>query len=292
MRFARASWSASSSAVAALTPRATADSDASSPASSTPSRSTCDGAAAEALGDAAARLEREPGLADAARADERQQPGAGPHQQLAYLLQLALTADQVAGGGGQRRGRRLGAGRPVGVELGVVREDHALQPAQLGARLDPQLVDQHAPALAHDLQRLGLPAASVERDHQVPAQPLAQRLFGHQRPQLPHEVGVAAFGDLGGEPLLDRLHPQLLEPPDLALRERLEPMVGERRPAPQRQRRLEVVARGPGLVLLERDAGPAEQLLEAVRVDRVVVDVQRVADGGAFERDGRPQPPA
>ena len=36
----------------------------------------------------------------------------------------------------------------------------------------------------------------------------------------------------------------------------------------------------------------AEKILEAIRVDRVVVDAQRVADGGAFERDGRTQPPA
>ena len=47
-------------------------------------------------------------------------------------------------------------------------------------------------------------------------------------------------------------------------------MVGERRTAPQRERRLEVVARRPGLALLERDAGAPEQVLEAVGVDRVL----------------------
>ena len=184
------------------------------------------------------------------------------------------------------------AGRALGLELGIVREDHGLEASQLGPGLDPQLVDELPAAVAHHLERLGLAAAAVEGDHQVPAQALAQRVLGHERAQLADEIGVAPGGQLGGDSLLDRLHPQLLEPADLRLRERLEAMVGERGPAPQRERCLEVVARGRRLVVGQRDAGAAQQVLEAMGVDRVGLDAERVAGRPAVERRRRPEPRA
>ena len=47
---------------------------------------------------------------------------------------------------------------------------------------------------------------------------------------------VTAELDLGLEPVLERGQPQLVEPGDLVLEERLEREVGERRPAPERER--------------------------------------------------------
>ena len=142
-------------------------------------------------------------------------------------------------------------------------EDHRLQPAQLRAGLEPELLDQEPAALAHDLERVRLAAGAVERQHQLPAQPLAQRVLGHERAQLADQVGGVAARQLGRQPLLDRLQPQLLQARDLALGELVEAMVGERGPAPQRQRRLELVGR--------------QQRLEAAAVDRVALDLQRVA---------------
>ena len=45
--------------------------------------------------------------------------------------------------------------------------------------------------------------------------------------------------DVGGDPLLERVEPQLFQPPDLALRELLARQVGEGGAAPERERRPE-----------------------------------------------------
>ena len=54
--------------------------------------------------------------------------------------------------------------------------------AQGGPRLDAELVDQRAPRRAVGLQGLRLSAAAVQRDHQLRAQTLAQRVLGDERP--------------------------------------------------------------------------------------------------------------
>ena len=155
-----------------------------------------------------------------------------------------------------------------------------LQPAQLGPGLEAELLDQVPAAVAHDLERVGLAAGAVEREHQRPAQPLAQRVLGHERAQLADQVGGLPARQLGGEPLLDRLQPQLLQARDLALRELVEAVVGQRRPAPQRERRGS--CRPPSA----RPA-PLEQRLEAAAVDRLAVDLQRVARGAPADAAAR-----
>jgi hypothetical protein len=67
-------------------------------------------------------------------------------------------------------------------------------------------------------------------------QVLAQRVLGDERLQLAHQVGVAAARQVRVDARLERRPAQLLQPRDLDLRERLEGEVGERRPAPERQR--------------------------------------------------------
>ena len=133
----------------------------------------------KAIRDRPRGLQRKARLADAARADERDQSHVGAHQQLADLGQLAAAADRLVGGRGQR-GREPSAGT-FGRQLRIVREDHALQPPQLRPRLDPELVHQQPAARAHRLERLRLPAGPIQRQHQLRAQALAQRVLGDQR---------------------------------------------------------------------------------------------------------------
>ena len=47
------------------------------------------------------------------------------------------------------------------------------------------------------LERLGLAAAAVQREHQLAAQVLAQRVLSHQRLELADELGVAAEREVG-----------------------------------------------------------------------------------------------
>ena len=101
--------------------------------------------------------------------------------------ELVVAADE------RRRRRGKVAAAPArdgnGGDRGIVREDRLLQPPQLWPRLEPQLVGEHAPRLLERLERVGLAAAAVERQHQLPPQPLAERVVFERRPdrrrQLP-----------------------------------------------------------------------------------------------------------
>ena len=244
------------------------------------------GTAPVVLGHAAGGLQRQPGLAHAARADEREQAHARAGEDPRDLRQLAVTADQFVGRRRQRR--RRGTGRGDSGQLGVVLEDRLLEPPQLTAGLDPQLLDQQPAPLAHHLERLRLPAAAIQRQHQVRPQPLSQGMLGHQRPQLADQVSVAPAGELGAHPLLDRLDAQLLEAVDLALCELVEAMVGQRGPTPEPESRFKVGSRRRRVL----GARSREQVLEAMRVDGVGLHRERIAGGAAVDRGGVTEPVA
>ena len=123
-----------------------------------------------------------------------------------------------------------------GTEPSVLPQDLVLKLLQPPARLDPELVDEPASRVLVGLQRLGLAPSGVERVHQLLHEAFPQRVDGDQRFQLDDHVPVAAELHVGGDPLLQGDEPELLEPPRLALRELLGRELGERRPAPERER--------------------------------------------------------
>ena len=138
-----------------------------------------------------------------------------------------------------RAGGRPDAGRPrraAGGESGLVLlEDRPLEPPQLLPRLEPELLVEQAAAGLVDGERLGLAAAAVEREHELAAQALAQRVLADEPLQLGHELRVAAELEVGVDPLLERGEPLLLEAGALGACERRVEL-GERRPAPERER--------------------------------------------------------
>jgi ABC-type phosphate transport system auxiliary subunit len=149
-----------------------------------------------------------------------------------------------------------------------VREDHALEPPQLRSGLDSELVHQHLAALPHRLECLRLASRAVQRDHQLSAQTLAQRVLCDERLQFADQVLGTPAGQLRGHPLLDRLYTQVLQARDLALSELIEAIVGQRLAAPQRQGRLEVGGGALRIVATERHPRPPQKLLEAPGIDR------------------------
>ena len=62
--------------------------------------------------------------------------------------------------------------------------------AELG--VDAEFVVEQPPGVGVDAERLGLPPAAVEGEHQLGAQPFAQRVFGGERGQFGDHLGVAA----------------------------------------------------------------------------------------------------
>ena len=118
-------------------------------------------------------LHRKSALPDAWR------PGQGHEavlaQQLHHLGELLLAAKE------RRRGSRQVATTPRrhgdGSDRRVLREDRILESPQVGTGLERKFLREHAPRLAERLERVGLAAAAVQREHQLPPQPLPERVL-------------------------------------------------------------------------------------------------------------------
>ena len=184
-------------------------------------------------------------LAAARRADEREQRRI--RQTCDELLDEPLAAEEELGVARFELGEALvradvaigGRGRappPVGRERQrrVLREDRPFELLQLEPGLEPELVVQAVPRLPVHLEPVGLPAAAVEREHQLRPETLAERVVGAERFELGHERQVAAERELGVDALLDRGEAQLLEPLGLDPCEPLELEIRKRPSMPQR----------------------------------------------------------
>ena len=223
-------------------------------------------------------LDGEPRLSRSGRSRQGQEAHICPAQQRADLPLLPAPADE--------RGRsRSQPRRPAGasgadrrdVQLRILIEDRPLEAAQRRPRLDPELLDQGGPRRPVGVQRLRLPARAVEREHELAAQALRQRVLGDQALELADELVGAAESEVRVDAILERGEVKLLEPTDLTLRPRLVGELGERRAAPEREGLAQALGSG-------RRLGPArlgDETLEAVQIE---ADPAR---RGARSRPGR-----
>ncbi len=147
------------------------------------------GAVAEVTGQPVRQLEAQPGLADAAGPEDRHHPVLA--EQRRDGVELPLPADEAGRERGQRDRRDWGRPRTcrrLEVERRILVEHAALEPLQLGPGLDAELVHEDRASAAVGLQRVGLAARAVQREHQVRVQALpaaadttAGRLLGPLR---------------------------------------------------------------------------------------------------------------
>ena len=212
-------------------------------------------------------LDRESSLPRAGGPGEREETCVVASEELDDLAQLALPADE---GRRPRPQRRLRVRRRRGrerrdVEPRILVEDSSLEPTQLRPRLDAERLDERAPRVPVRRQRIGLPAAPVERDHELAAQPLDERMLRDQELEVCDELRVVTECELRLDPLLQRFEAQLVEPGDVEPGPGLvgEPL--ERRPAPQRERLGQRLCRR----LRPLAARPGDEPLEPVEVDRL-----------------------
>lgn len=121
--------------------------------------------------------DRQRALADARLTAEHHQRRHPEH--VGQLIDGLLPAGEVRNVRGKlanRPGRRGRGGR-----AGLTAQHLRVYVPQLRPRLDTGVLDQGCPGLAVDGERLGLAAGLLQRDHQLPDQPLAQRMLGHHR---------------------------------------------------------------------------------------------------------------
>ena len=140
----------------------------------------------------------------------------------------SLSADIAAGS----RGAAAEPPRP-----GSWAEDGTLEALELLTRLEPELARRQPAPVAVGLERIGLPAAAVERQHPLAPEALAQRVGRDERCELPGELAVAPESEERVDPVLRHRQSQLLQSIDLLAGEVL---VGE-----LRQRRALARARAP-----------------------------------------------
>ncbi len=144
----------------------------------------------------------------------------------------ALVIGQQEGDDAGRLGRRRGMARRCerigGCELGVLVQDLVFEPLQRGAGVEPELVAEHAPRFLEGLQGVRLSSRAVQREHQLCAKALAERMFGDEPLQLENDLVLAAELELGLNPLFDHRQTQLIEPGRLLAGERVVAEVGQR----------------------------------------------------------------
>jgi hypothetical protein len=186
-----------------------------------------------------------------------------------------IAAEDAASATSFPRGRR--ELRRARGELRVLRQYRLMQPLEVRTGVQPELLRQLAPAGLERRKRLRLSARPVEREHQLPEKPIAERVRAHEGLELGHELGSATQGKVRFQALLVSLQPSLLELVDRVQRERLVLEVGQRRAAPQRERTLQQLGSLGGPAARERLAAIPQPLLEPVEVELALLDAQHVA---------------
>ena len=179
----------------------------------------------EARTEHARQLQREPGLAHAARAGQRHQPHLRAREQLSDRAQLVLAPE-----------RRLRMGRhDRAFDLHAVGEDQLFELAQLGPGHEPELGVQAPPQILVGRERLAVAPEPVQRQHVLRAQTLTKRMFGDQLAQFADYLDVPPRGKLGLEAQLQRRQPLFLQRGDRVRGERLAGETTERRAVPPPQ---------------------------------------------------------
>jgi hypothetical protein len=97
------------------------------------------------------------------------------------------------------------------VERDVLPQDPALELADPRRRLEPELRIQSGAEVAVGGQRVGVATRAVEREHELLAQALAQRVAPRERLELADEIGMAAECEVYVHALLEAEPIALLE---------------------------------------------------------------------------------
>ncbi len=106
-----------------------------------------------------------------------------------------------------RGGHPAASGSRWRVQRRVLVQDRAFQLPQWLAWFDAELLGQRPPRLLVGGQRVCLPPAPVQRNHQLLVQPLAQRVGGYQGLQFADDMRVTPQREIGLDPVFNHARP-------------------------------------------------------------------------------------
>ena len=135
-----------------------------------------------------------------------------------------------------------------------------------------------------DLQRLGLAPAAIQRQHQLPAQALTQRLARDGGLELRDQLGMAPARQIRLDATLQRDHPALQDAVDLHTRLGRVVQLGQRRPAPHPEPGPKVGRGALGFTRRQRRAAGLQAALETLEVERHRLDPQPIAPPVRLQR--------
>ena len=124
-------------------------------------------------------------------------------------------------------------GNPGRRDRGVLPEDRLLELAELGARLDPEVVDEDRACRPIRLECIRLSPRAIERQHQLGTKALPEGMLRNEVFELGDQLPVAAALELAVDPRLDAAQTQLFQALDLVPGEIGVCELGQRRAAPE-----------------------------------------------------------
>ena len=141
-------------------------------------------------------------------------------------------------------------------------QDLSLETLECGAGIDPELVDEPCAGLLEGLKRVCLSSGAIEREHQLSAHSLAERVIDDEALELGDDLSVPAELELGIDLLLDHRESELFEPQSLRGRKLFIAKVRQRLAA-EEDERLTELPRTRGRTVCSRRG---DDSLEAVSV--------------------------
>ena len=163
------------------------------------------------------------------------------------------------------------------IECGIVAEDLLLELPERGPWLDAELVDEHASPFAVDPKGLGLTPAPVQREHELRARTLVERLLAHETFELGDDLAVTSEHEGGIDPIHRGIDSEPVETASLFLDERLIADIAERRTRPLGEGDVQVLQRRLVVPPVYRLPTEGECVREPVDVELAWRDPQCVA---------------
>ena len=194
-------------------------------------------------------------------------PDDGSHQLACRALDLAEQERDDADRFRWFRGRLSWREHIRGSQLGVLIQNLPLEPLECRAGFDPEFLDEHAARLLERVEGIRLPPRPVQREHELRAQALTQRVLGDEAFELGYDLVVSARLELRLDTFLDHRQTERFEPARLLACERLVAKLGQRLATEERKRLPELLRPGPGTVSRRR----CRDRLDALDIELVLL---------------------